>query len=87
MLCKDGGAGITLLFCVVPVLLVAGQIQFDLAFLQLGLLQTEEIGIGFLEKVHPAFSHAGTQTIDVPRNKLHISSYSDPCAGDISKAL
>ena len=44
LFCENGSAGIALLFGVVPELLIAGQIQADLAFLEFGLLEAEEVG-------------------------------------------
>ena len=42
---KQGRAGISFLFRIIPILMIAGQLKVDLSFLQLCLLQAENIGI------------------------------------------
>ena len=42
---KQGRTGISFLFRIIPILMIAGQLKVDLSFLQLCLLQAENIGI------------------------------------------
>ena len=59
-------SGVSLLLSVVPVLVIARKIHLNLAFLQLGFLQTENICIYFIEEVHEVLPHNGTQTVYIP---------------------
>ena len=65
-LCKNGRSGISLFLRIIPVLMIAGKLQTDLAFLQLGFLNTEDIGIRFPEKIQKSFIETGPQTVDIP---------------------
>ena len=40
---KQGRTGISFLFRIIPILMIAGQLKVDLSFLQLCLLQAENI--------------------------------------------
>ena len=64
--CENGGAGVAFFLGVVPVLAVAGEVQVDLAFLEFGFLEAEEVGVGFGEVVQEAFPDAGAEAVDVP---------------------
>ncbi len=63
---KQGRAGISFLFRIIPILMIAGQLKVDLSFLQLCLLQAENIGICRLKVLLITFFHAGSQSIYVP---------------------
>ena len=68
---KDRGARVTLAFGIAPGLVVAGQGDIDLALLQLGLLQRQDIDVEFLrdlDKARVLFEH-GAQAVNVPRGK------------------
>ena len=69
----DGCARISLLLGIVPVAFVAIELQVELTFLHLGLLQAEEVGIERLELALEVLAHASTQAIHVPGYKLHIT--------------
>ena len=69
---KNSRAGIPLFHRVIPVLAVARQFQGNLAFLQLALLDTENIRIRFLKKIHKPFAHTGSQAVNIPRYQFHI---------------
>ena len=77
--CEHGCAGIAFFLSIVPVLVIARQIQIDLAFLQLTFLYTEYICIYLIEKVHKAFSHAGTQTVYIPGYEFFHNCFSFCC--------
>lgn len=59
-LCKKSRSGITLLFRIVSVLMIALKRQLDLSLLQLGFLDAEDIRIRLPEEIHKAFAHTGT---------------------------
>ena len=68
---KDSGARVALTLGVAPSLVVAGQVDLHLAFLQLSLLQRQDIDVEFLRDLNKArvlFEH-GAQAVDVPRSK------------------
>ena len=68
---KDRGARVALALGVAPGLVIAGQVDIDLAFLQLGLLQRQDIDVEFLrdlDKARVLFEH-GAQAVDVPRSE------------------
>ena len=68
---KDRGARVALALGVAPGLVIAGQIDIDLALLQLGLLQCQDIDIELLcdlDKARVFFEH-GAQAVDVPRGE------------------
>ena len=67
----DCRSRITLFPGVVPVRTVSGKIQFDLACLQLGFLQAEEIGVQGREYVGKPLLHYGSQAVHVPAYKFH----------------
>ena len=68
---KDRGARVALALGVAPGLVIAGQVDIDLALLQLGLLQRQDIDVEFLrdlDKARVLFEH-GAQAVDVPRGE------------------
>ena len=70
---KDRGARVALALGVAPGLVIAGQVDIDLALLQLGLLQRQDIDVEFLrdlDKARVLFEH-GAQAVDVPRDESH----------------
>ncbi len=64
-------ARIALALGVAPELMVAGKVHLDLAFLQLGFLQGEHIGVQLGKGVHEPLLHNGAQAVHVPRNQSH----------------
>ena len=64
--CENSCPGIALLYRIIPVLMIARQLQGDLSFLQLALLDTENIRVRFLKKFHKALAHTGSQAIYIP---------------------
>ena len=70
---KDGRAAVTFFGPAgIPVLFVAGQVYFGLPLFSLGLLQAQDIGAVCGHKLLEfAFSHYGTDAINVPRVNLH----------------
>ena len=71
---EDRRAGIALLLRRAPELLIARKVQLDLAGLQLRLLQAEKVGVLRMENVLEAFFYAGSESVDVPREKSHFVS-------------
>ena len=69
---EDGRAAVALLLRIVPVRLIAGQVQAELPLLQFRLLKAEEIGIQRLERLHEILTHYGPKSVHIPTNKLHI---------------
>ena len=65
-LCKNCSAGIALFLCVIPILMISGQIQCDLSLLQFCLLQAENICIRFLKEIQESLLHAGSQPVHIP---------------------
>ena len=63
---KNGSSGIALLFSAVPILAVAGEIEFDLPGLELRLLKAEAVGADGVEEVLKALSRAGAQPVYIP---------------------
>lgn len=51
---KNRGARVALALGVAPGLVIAGQVDIDLAFLQLGLLQRQDIDVEFLRDLNKA---------------------------------
>ena len=68
----DGCSRIAFLLGIVPIRLVTWELQVELPFLHLRLLQTEEVGIERLELLAEPFALASAQAIDIPRNKPHL---------------
>ena len=69
--CENGSAGVTFFLRVIPVLVIAGEVQINLALLQLTFLNTEQVRIGFLEEIKEALCDTGTQAIHVPGDHFH----------------
>ena len=68
---KHGSARVPLALGAAPHLGVAGKVYLNLAFLQLGFLQGEDVDIKLacnLVEARVLFEH-GAQTVDVPRGK------------------
>ena len=63
---KKRRTGIALLFRIIPVLVIPLKRQVNLSRLELGLLNTENIRIRFLKKVHKSFIHTGTKSVYIP---------------------
>ena len=74
LLRKKRRPGVALLLSIVPVLVVAGQVQIYLALLQLAFLNAEHVRIHILEIVHKALLHAGPYSVHVPGYHLHRHS-------------
>src|SRR5699024_2783995 len=74
LLGENGRAGVALLVGVVPVLVVARQVQLQLARLELGLLQAVDVRVRQGAEVQKALPDAGPQAVDVPRNQFHLFS-------------
>ena len=68
---KDRGARVALALGVAPGLVIAGQVDIDLALLQLCLLQCQDINVKFLRNLDKArvFFEHGAQAVDVPRGE------------------
>ena len=71
---KQGRTGISFLFRIIPILMIAGQLKVDLSFLQLCLLQAEDVGVQRAERVREALGHTGAQSVDIPGYKSHFVS-------------
>ena len=68
---KDRGARVALALGVAPGLVIAGQVDLHLAFLQLSFLQRQDVDIELLrnlDKARVLFEH-GAQAVDVPRGE------------------
>lgn len=63
---QTGRAGISFLFRIIPILMIAGQLKVDWSFLQLCLLQAENIGICRLKSIPESLSSCRLQSIYVP---------------------
>ena len=61
-----GSAAVAFLLSIVPVALVAEEIEVELTGLHLGLLQGEDVGIQTLEDVSEAFAGTGSQSVEIP---------------------
>ena len=59
-------AGIALLFGVIPVLMIARQLQRDLPGLQLGFLEAENVRVQGVERVLKSLAHHGPQAVHIP---------------------
>ena len=69
---EDCSARIAFFVGIVPVGCVAGEGDVELAFLHLGFLQAEEVGIKRGEIVAKVLSYASAQSVDIPRDEFHI---------------
>ena len=67
---KDRRSGIAFFFGVVPVLIVALQIEVDLPLLKLCFLQTNRVSVDLAEKIHKALCDARAKSVYIPRNKF-----------------
>ena len=67
-------AGIPLFFSAVPILPVALQLQRQLAGLELGLLQAEDICVQSVEGVLKSLVEAGPQAVYIPGDQFHFVS-------------
>ena len=63
---KDGRPAVALLFRIVPVFLIAGQVQFQLAFLQFRFLQAENVGVQRRKILAEILAEHRPQPVDVP---------------------
>ncbi len=68
---KHGGAGITLLFGAVPVLIIAVGGKVGLPRLHFGFLNAEKVRIRLFKKLGKALVQAGSEAVNVPRDKFH----------------
>ena len=68
---KHRRSRISLFLGVIPIAVVIGQVEVDLALLQLGLLQAKDVGIHRPEYVDKPLAYAGAQAVYIPRNQLH----------------
>ena len=68
---EDTSARIAFLFGVIPITFVAVKGDVYLAFLQLGFLQAEAVGIEPGKSFFKAFFAASPQAVDVPRDEFH----------------
>ena len=66
LLCKHGRAGITLLFRVIPVGVVALRLKINLTFLELALLNAEYIRIQAPEHILKSLAHTGPESVHIP---------------------
>ena len=73
MFCKDSCATITLFLSIVEITVVRGKRQIYLAFLQFRLLKAEKICIEGRKDINEVLTHYCSQSIDIPRYKLHFS--------------
>ena len=71
MLGIDSRSGIAFLVGIVPIRLITNKFHIDLAFLQFGFLQAEEIGIERLEDFGEALSRHSAQAVYIPTDKFH----------------
>ena len=80
---EDGRAGVALALCVAPGLVVAGQVELDLALLELGLLDGEDVRARGLHHVGEAgvLLHDGAQAVDVPGNEAQLAGHEVPFDG------
>ena len=69
----DGRPGIAFFLGIIPIGLIAQEFQVDLARLQFGLLQAEEIGVELREHIGEAFAGYGPQAVDVPTDEFHTA--------------
>src|SRR5581483_7507200 len=69
---ENGRAGITGLLGAVPILFVSLKVDFGLALLGLGFLQTKYVGLMLLHKIlQSAFAHHRSNPIDIPAINFH----------------
>ena len=66
VLCPHGDAGIALLLRVIPVIVVSGEVQLDLPFLKLCLLDAEGVGVQVVEDIQKVFAGAGPEAVHIP---------------------
>ncbi len=72
LLREDGGARIAFLFGRVPVLVVVRQIDFRLAFLGLGFLQAQDVGLVLGDEfLKGSLFYNRTNAVDVPAVEFH----------------
>ena len=74
---EDGRAAISLLLRRVPVGLIAGEGQVELALLHLRLLQADEVGVELGKGLLEALADTGAQPVDIPRDQFHGGLLSD----------
>lgn len=72
---EDGRTRIAFLFGVVPIGVVAWEIQVELTGLQFCFLQAKKIGIQRLKCLAEVLAYHGTQSVNVPTDKPHINSF------------
>jgi hypothetical protein len=63
---KNGRSGISFLFGIIPIRLIAFELKVELACLHLGFLQAEEIGIQALKLLPEFFIATGTNAVYIP---------------------
>ena len=68
---EDCRARIAFFVGIVPIRLIALEVQVKLSGLHFGFLKAEEVGIELLECVLKSFSHTGTKPVHVPRYEFH----------------
>ena len=68
---ENGGTGIAFFVSVVPVHMVARQVQLYLACLELGLLQAVDVGSRLPAEIKKALLQTGPQAVDIPGNQFH----------------
>ena len=67
--------GIAFALGIAPTLVVPRKIHLDLAFLQFRFLEREHIGIKLVEGVHEPLLHNSAQTVNVPGDQSHKSTF------------
>ena len=82
---KDGCAGVAFLLGIVPIRLIAIELQVQLTGLHLRFLQAEEVRIYLAEDVAEALAFASPQSVDVPRNQFHIVFVYKKNTGKVNK--
>src|SRR5581483_4758306 len=81
---QNGRARVPLLQCRIPVLVIAGQIDLDLPPLGLGLLQTQNVGLVFLQEgLQGSLLHHGAYAVDIPRVHLHPANRLTQASNDL----
>ena len=68
---KNGCAGVAFFGGVIPVLKIAGQIERNLAFLQLALLDTENISVHLMKISKKSFLYTCTKSVYIPGYQFH----------------
>ena len=72
---KQGRTGISFLFRIIPILMIAGQLKVDLSFLQLCLLQAENIGIIFFIRNSSPFPDSLFSAVSVAKRREPTSVF------------